>query len=90
MTQVTIAVPTHETLSEEYEVDVEATWPDGSPITGDITAIVTGQVGDPNCEISSIVVDAGGSEAISVDELPDLRSRIVGAMARDSPKPLYK
>lgn len=65
MVEVTIAVPTHDELVEQYTVDVDydvtddPTIPDG----GRFTAIVGGRPGDVDGVIQQLVVDSGGSKA---------------------------
>jgi hypothetical protein len=56
MVEVYIAVPTMDALSVEYTVEVDQpTFPDGSVLDRDITAIVGGHPGRPNDEILGIV-----------------------------------
>jgi len=75
MTEITIAVPTHESLSKEMTVEVdEPTDYVGDEIEGDITAIMEGRVGDVQNTVVAFVRDSQGSiseDAAVFDSLKD-------------------
>ena len=87
MVEVTIAVPTLDELSIEYTVEVEEpTFPDGSALERDVTAIVGGHPGRPDDEILGVVFPNGdervdhSTSAQDGDVYPELTAAIRQAM----------
>ncbi len=86
MAEITVAVPTFATLADQFTVDIdEPTWPDGSPIEGEITALVGGRPGDWNDAVLGFVIGGGGSTAVPAAELPALTRTVQSKMVAHSP-----
>ncbi|AGM11549.1 hypothetical protein M199_gp117 [Halogranum tailed virus 1] len=81
MTQVTIAVPTFTGVHEQFTVEVDTTYPDGTDLPDEVTALVGGRPDNWNDEILGFIVGGGGSSARSADEMPYLADDIRAKLA---------
>jgi hypothetical protein len=89
MVEVTITVPTHETLAEvtTVEIDDEVAEDDPRPelnSDGQITAILEGSPTSPGGTVKMLVIDSGGPESFVADPKSKFVRYIEGQFLEDT------